>query len=188
MPATILADDFASIRGWEGRASQLYFNCISLVIPEQYQFNGRSRQPATDMFNCLLNYAYGIMYSLVEGALIETGIDPFAGIFHRDDYNRPVLTYGFIEKFRYWSDYVVIDLCMQQAIFIEFFEIENGGYYLNDHGKKILITSFNGYMDEVIEFKKNTRSRLQHLKLEAQKLASIFKNFKPLTSSQTRFT
>ncbi len=170
---------FATLRGYEGQASALYFNIISKLLPEQYAFAGRSRQPAIDMFNSLLNYAYGMMYSMVEGALIESGIDPFVGIFHRDDYNRPVLTYDVIEKYRHWCDYVVINLCMQQAIFIEYFEIENGGFYLNDPGKKILITSFNDYMDEVIDYNGNSRSRLHHLKLDGQKLASLFKNFKP---------
>jgi CRISPR-associated protein Cas1 len=62
--------------GLEGRASRAYFEAISLVMPEKYRFAGRSRNPAKDEFNALLNYGYGILYSLVEKACIIAGLDP----------------------------------------------------------------------------------------------------------------
>src|SRR5690554_469078 len=89
-----------SLRGWEGAASRRYFHLLGLMMPQKYQFKKRDRQPAKDPFNSLLNYAYGILYGKVEGALIKAGIDPYVGIFHRDDYNRPALVYDFIENYR----------------------------------------------------------------------------------------
>src|SRR5262249_5380163 len=35
-----------------------------------YRFDGRSRQPAKDGFNAVLNYSYGVLYSLVERACV----------------------------------------------------------------------------------------------------------------------
>ena len=40
----------------------------ALSCPNRYKFEGRSRNPAKDEFNTLLNYAYGILYSKVEKA------------------------------------------------------------------------------------------------------------------------
>ena len=71
--------------------------------------------------------------------MIKAGIDPFLGLFHRDEYNRPVFVYDVIEIFRYWADITVINLCMQQVIFPEFFEDENGAKFLHNDGKRILI-------------------------------------------------
>jgi CRISPR-associated protein Cas1 len=164
------------LRGFEGTASRLYFECLSKHLPEQYQFDQRSQHPAFDMFNAMLNYAYGILYGKVEAALVKAGIDPYIGVFHRDEYNRPVLVYDFIENFRLWADYVVTNLCMQQVMFIEFFDVENHVHYLNQHGKRILIQSFNDYFEEVIRFKGNDRSRNQHIVLLSQKLASKLKS------------
>ena len=129
------------------------------------------------MFNCLLNYSYGILYGKVEQALIRAGVDPFIGIFHRDEYNRPVLVYDVIERFRHWADFVVSKLCRQEVIFMEFFEVEQGAFWLNEYGKRILIQSFFDYLEEVIHWQGLQRSRATHIELAAQNLASFLKAF-----------
>ncbi|MBL7112188.1 MAG: CRISPR-associated endonuclease Cas1 [Bacteroidales bacterium] len=164
-------------RGWEGSCSRKYFECINRHLPEQYRFERRSQHPALDMFNSLLNYAYGMLYGKIESALIRAGIDPFLGLFHRDEYNRPVFVYDVIEVFRYWADITVINLCMQQIIFPEFFDTDTGGWLLNLDGKRILIQSFNDYLEEVINLNNLERSRNTHIELNAQELASMFKDF-----------
>lgn len=169
-----LADTF---RGWEGYCSKKFFETINQNIPEQYRFEKRSKHPATDMFNSLLNYCYGILYSKIEIALIRAGIDPYIGIFHRDEYNRPVLVYDVIEMFRYWAEIVVIRLCMQQIIFPEFFDFENDAVYLNNDGKRILIQCFNDYLDEVIPLNGLERTRKHHIEQYAWWLARKFKEF-----------
>ncbi|MBK7886877.1 MAG: CRISPR-associated endonuclease Cas1 [Bacteroidetes bacterium] len=128
------------------------------------------------MFNCLLNYTYGILYGKVESALIKAGIDPSIGIHHRDDYNKPVFVYDVIEKYRVWADNVVISVCMQEVIFIEFFDVEDGAFWLNNEGKRILIQAFNDYIDEIIVLNGLSRSRATHIDLEMQQLASFLLN------------
>ena len=54
------------------------------LVPEAYRFEGRSRQPAQDGCNTMLNYSYGVLYSLVERACICAGLDPFVGFLHTD--------------------------------------------------------------------------------------------------------
>lgn len=179
---TISADNISDaapkLRGYEGNASKIYFQTINIHLPELYKFEKRSQHPAFDMFNSMLNYSYGILYNKIEGALIMAGIDPYLGIMHRDDYNRPVLVYDAIENYRAWADYVVVNLCMQQIIFSEFFDIENGVFYLNQHGKRILIQSFNDYFEEIIKISGIERSRNQHIIIFAQKFATKLKNYK----------
>lgn len=166
------------IRGIEGSIGKAYFNAISICLPEQYRFKKRSQHPANDAFNALLNYSYGMLYGKVESALIRAGLDPYTGIFHRDDYNKPVLVYDFIEYFRIWADYVVISLLMQQVIFDDFFEIKTNNWYLNQYGKAILIQSMNDYLEEIIKINGQERSRNTHILLRCQEFASTLKTFK----------
>jgi len=170
-----MSDVADKIRGYEGNASRVYWACINDHLPSQYRFEKRSQHPALDMFNAMLNYAYGILYSKVESVLIQAGIDPYIGIMHRDEYNRPVFVYDFIEPYRIWADYVVLHLCMQQIVFIEFFQIENHVFYLNAQAKRILIQSFNDYFEDPIKLNGVDRSRNGHLLLHAQKLATQLK-------------
>ncbi len=170
-----VSDLLPSLRGWEGAASKRYFQGVSMCLPEKYQFEGRSRHPAADMFNALLNYGYGILYGKVEGSLIKAGIDPYVGIFHRDDYNRPALVFDVIEKYRIWVDYVVIQLCLQDAMSEECFRVEGeDGFFLDGLGKRILIQSVNDYLAEVISVRSVERSRAAHIDREAHQLASLF--------------
>lgn len=172
-----LSEAAPQLRGMEAAAAKRYFATISKLLPDKYRFEQRSQHPARDMFNCLLNYTYGILYGKVEAALVRAGIDPFIGIFHRDEYNRPVLVYDLIERFRHWADFVVCSLCRQELIFLEFFEVEQGAFWLNPYGKRILIQSFTDYMDEVVPLKQLERSRLTHIDLAAQSLARFFKEW-----------
>ncbi|MBO5699228.1 MAG: CRISPR-associated endonuclease Cas1 [Bacteroidaceae bacterium] len=175
----IVSDIASSLRGWEGVASKIYFETLNLFIPEPLRFEKRSQHPATDILNAMLNYGYGLLYGKIEGALIKAGIDPYIGILHRDDYNRPVLVYDVIEKYRIWVDYVVYNLAMQNVITDEYYSVrEDGSYWLESLGRRVLIQSMNDYLDEVIKQKGIPRSRITQIQLYAQSLAQTFKTFK----------
>ena len=172
----IVNDIAPMLRGWEGQSSRIYFCTINAFLPEQFRFNIRSQHPALDITNAFLNYGYGILYGRIEGALIKAGVDPYIGVLHRDDYNRPVLVYDIIEMYRIWVDYVVYTLLAQNVITEEFYSVcEDGSYWLEALGRRVLIQSLNDYMDEVITVKGVTRSRLTILSLYAQSLAQKFK-------------
>lgn len=166
-----------TIRGIEANASKVYFRALSIVLPDMYRFNQRSQHPAMDMFNSLLNYAYGMLYGKVESAMIRAGVDPTIGIFHADEYKRPVLVYDVIEQFRGWADFVVTNLCMQKVMYPEFFVVENGTFYLDDMGKRMLIQAFTDYLDEIIVWEGLERSRHTHIDLTAQRLATMFRTY-----------
>jgi len=59
------------ILGLEGKAARSYFEAISSIMPERYRFAGRSRNPARDEFNALLNYGYGVLYSLGLNVILQ---------------------------------------------------------------------------------------------------------------------
>ena len=175
----IVNDIAPKLRGWEGQASRIYFNTINAFLPEQFRFVLRSQHPALDVTNAFLNYGYGILYGRIEGALIKAGIDPYIGVLHRDDYNRPVLVYDIIEMYRIWVDYVVYTLLAQNVITEEFYSVrEDGSYWLETLGRRVLIQSLNDYMEEVITISGVTRSRLTQLILYVQSLAQQFKTGK----------
>lgn len=174
-----LVNDVApTLRGWEGQASRIYFATINLFLPEQFRFEHRSQHPATDVTNAFLNYGYGLLYGKIEGALIKSGIDPYIGILHRDDYNRPVLVYDVIEVFRIWVDYVVYTLLAQNVITEEFYSVrEDGSYWLESLGRRVLIQSLNDYLEETITKGGVVRSRMTHLTLYTQELAQKLKSY-----------
>jgi CRISPR-associated protein Cas1 len=50
--------------------------------------------------NSALNYGYGILYTQVWGAIMNAGLEPFAGFVHVDRPGKPSLVLDLIEEFR----------------------------------------------------------------------------------------
>lgn len=142
-----------NIEGHEGTAGRVYFNALGKLIPKQYEFSGRSKNPAKDMFNCMLNYAYGVLYSNVEKACIIAGLDPYIGIIHTDNYNKTALTFDIIEMYRGYMDEVVFKLFSKRKVKKEMFDDIQGGVWLNKEGKQLLISAINERFAERIKYK-----------------------------------
>ncbi len=167
-----ITDAGPGLRAIEGQLARMYFKCINLHLPNIYRFDKRSKHPALDMTNAMLNYVYGILYSHIESSLIKAGLDPYIGFFHRDTHNRPVLSYDVIEVFRPWADWVVWHLCFNEVIDESMFLIDQGTYWLHSESKRILIQHFTDFFDEVVDFEGERYKRFTHIDRLAVKLAS----------------
>lgn len=136
-----------SLMGLEGVAGRQYFDGLSLALPERFRFQGRSRSPSKDEFNCLLNYAYGVFYSLVERACLLSGLDPAIGLVHTDNYNKLSLVFDLIELFRVHAERVVVNLVAARRIKPELFDQKDGGFRLNADGRALLLAALNDHLD-----------------------------------------
>ncbi len=148
------------IMGLEGTSGRVYFQSLSKLLPERWQFQGRSRNPAKDPFNCLLNYAYGVLYSQVEKACIIAGLDPYIGFLHTDNYGKPSLVFDLIEPYRIWADSCVFYLFSGRQVKMEFMDEIPGGLTLNKEGKTLLMQAFNDDLEKAQRYRnRNIKTR-----------------------------
>ena len=159
------------IMGLEGSISRIYFKSLADLMPPRYKFEGRSRQPAKDGFNCLLNYAYGILYGQVEKACIIAGLDPYAGFLHTDNYNKPALVFDLIEMFRHLADRAAVYLFSRRLVTEDIFDKVRGGLSLNEKGKQLLITHFNQRLDKKVCYRKRQIKQSNIIQLECHRIA-----------------
>jgi CRISPR-associated protein Cas1 len=89
-----------TLMGIEGVAGRLYWDGVRAIIAEHTEFFGREHRGATDAVNSLLNYGYGVLYSQVWGAVLNAGLEPFAGFLHVDRPGKPSLVLDLVEEFR----------------------------------------------------------------------------------------
>jgi CRISPR-associated protein Cas1 len=89
-----------TIMGTEGTAGRIYWDAVKEIIGHRVEFFGREHRGATDEVNSLLNYGYGILYSQVWGAVLNAGLEPFAGFLHVDRPGKPSLILDMVEEFR----------------------------------------------------------------------------------------
>src|SRR5436190_15729712 len=88
------------LMGIEGVCGRVYWDAVQIVIRDKIEFLGRATRGAQDEVNSLLNYGYGILYAQVWGAVLNAGLEPFAGFLHVDRPGKPSLVLDLVEEFR----------------------------------------------------------------------------------------
>ncbi|MBE0429346.1 MAG: CRISPR-associated endonuclease Cas1 [Thermoleophilia bacterium] len=161
-----------SILGIEGNVGRVYWNTVRLLLPEKYRFSGRSRNPAKDEFNCLLNYAYGVLYGTVERGCILAGLDPFIGFIHTDNYNKKSLVFDLIEVYRVWADESVISLFASRKVKQNMFDRLENGMTLNQEGKAVLMANFSDFLSQSIRHRGRNIKRRDSVQFDCHALAN----------------
>ena len=88
------------LMGLEGVAGRMYWEQWVNLLPDDLAFEGRRHRGATDAVNASLNYGYGILTGHVWGAILNAGLEPFAGFLHVDRSGKPSLALDLMEEFR----------------------------------------------------------------------------------------
>jgi len=100
MPFLEKADNVDSLRGYEGRASAIYFEAFGAGFIEKQSFTRRVRRPPTDPVNSILSLLYTFLMNRVYAATRVAGLDPYPGFLHSIDYGRYSLVLDLMEEFR----------------------------------------------------------------------------------------
>jgi CRISPR-associated protein Cas1 len=170
-----------TILGIEGMASRTYFEALASIVPDKFKFDGRSRNPAKDEFNAMLNYGYGVLYSMVEKACIIAGLDPYIGFLHTDNYNKKSLVFDIIEMFRTFVDETVVHLFSKREVkeeyfdktnFLEKFDQKGFGVSLNKEGKAVLIEALNETFEKTIKYKGRNIKTKNVIQFECHRIAN----------------
>lgn len=162
-----------TIFGLEGMTSRTYFDAVNFMMPDKWKFDGRSRNPAKDGFNCMLNYGYGVLYSMVEKACIIAGLDPYIGFLHTDNYNKLSLVFDIIEMFRTHVDETVIFLFTKRKVKSEYFDKMEGGISLNKDGKAVLIEALNQSFDKSVKYRGRNMKVRNIIQSECHEIANM---------------
>jgi CRISPR-associated protein Cas1 len=184
-----LAECSNTLMTQEAALARLYWHTLGESLPEPWHFAKRSRQPAADPFNAALNYLYGMLYSVVEGALFAAALDPYLGLLHADEYNRPALTFDLIEPFRPWLDALLVRQCLDATLDLTFFSQNQFGTFLNKTGKAFFIPLFNEFLQDTRRFQQREASHRNHVYYLAGKLAQRIRTFEqPSDEPDLHFT
>ena len=168
-----IAERRNSIMGWEGSAGRIYFEKLAKVMPEKFRFEGRSRRPARDSFNAVLNYCYGILYSRVEQACILAGLDPFVGFLHADNYGQTSLVFDLIEPFRIYGERECVGLFTGRHMKEEHFDRSDQAVSLNKEGKPVVVSSLNDYLEKKVRYRRRTIRRFNVIRQEPHRVAAL---------------
>jgi CRISP-associated protein Cas1 len=166
-----------AIMGHEGFGQKAWLNMMNDLLPNQYKFEGRSRGPSKDLFNAMLNYAYGILYNWVESALWKANVNPYFGFLHRSDRDNKAMLYDFIEPYRPWMDRVVFKLCAAKTIQHYHAEpLNEGGVWLTKDGRKLVAAEvYKSFQETRVTIKDKNWNLLGSIDFYARHLSADLK-------------
>jgi group II intron reverse transcriptase/maturase/CRISPR-associated endonuclease Cas1 len=156
------------IFAYEGLASNIYWGMVKLLINKKLVFEGRTKENSKDLFNCMLNYGYGILYARISEAIQRAKLNPCLSYLHKPERNRPSLVYDLIEEFRQQSvDRVVIALI-----------VKNKGLncvdgLLDDKTKSVLVQKIIARLNEVENFRGREMRLFEIIQNQAFSLAKF---------------
>ncbi|MEE8738946.1 MAG: type I-C CRISPR-associated endonuclease Cas1c [Bifidobacterium sp.] len=155
MKSLNLCTSIDGLRGVEGNAAKDYFFAFDDLIlrdKESFYFETRSRRPPLDRMNALLSFVYSLLTSDCVAALQGVGLDPYVGFMHVDRPGRPSLALDLMEEFRpVIADRFALSLVNTGMIkSANFEERENGGVFLNEKGRKIVLSAWQTHKTQTI--------------------------------------
>lgn len=101
--ALVELDEAASeeaLRGVEGAAAAAYFVAFDRMVRPPFVFERRSKHPAHNAVNALLNLGYTLLVGEIASRLEAAGFDPRIGYYHGVRYGRQSLALDLIEPHR----------------------------------------------------------------------------------------
>ncbi|RAL26159.1 CRISPR-associated endonuclease Cas1 [Thermoflavimicrobium daqui] len=180
MEKSLLAENLDQLRGLEGVAAKEYFRVFpGLLSRKEFSFLGRSKRPAKDPVNALLNYGYVLLKAEITSALFSAGLDPYIGFLHRERYGRESLALDMMEEFRaILVDNLVIKMINQGIIKQKDFDQNYEEPRLTDQGRRRFLLEFDQRRkDEVFhELLKQKLSYREIIQKQALLLAKYLKN------------
>jgi CRISPR-associated protein Cas1 len=157
--------------GIEGVCGKTYWNSFKKLLKDENIFNGREKRGTENPINSLLNYAYGMLYSVIWISIINAGMDPFSGFLHTDENGRPSLVLDIIENFRA----PVVDRTVISFV--------NLGTEIQMENGLLSLTTRRNFANKIIErleteeYYLNKKYQLKSIiQIETRKIASYFRD------------
>ena len=153
------------VRGIEGSAGRIYFDCFGAILTK-LSFGGRSRRPALDEVNALLNLSYTFLCNECTAALEICGLDPSLGFLHGVVYGRQSLALDFMELFRVdMTDRLVVRLVNWGVLGAQSFQSDRQiGFRLTAEGFRTFLEQYERHMAGEAERRAKIRTAADSLR------------------------
>ncbi len=161
------------LMGVEGNIRQAYYEAFDLILDE-FQMEGRSKQPPQNEVNALISFGNMMCYSQCLRAIHQTQLNPTISYLHTPGERRYSLSLDITEIFKpLLVDRVIFKLLNKKELQEKHFDKKMNRCLLNQSGKKIFVKAFEDRLNETIKHRALNRSvSYKHLmKLECYKLA-----------------
>jgi len=168
----INVDDVQQLMGVEGNIRMWYYEAFNLILND-FDMNGRNRQPPKDEVNALISFGNMMCYSQILRSLHQTQLNPTISYLHSPGERRFSLALDLSEIFKpMLVDRVIFKVLNKQMITKKDFDSSLNGVILKESARKKFIKAWEDRLQETIMHRslKKKVSYKHLIKLEAYKL------------------
>lgn len=161
------------VMGLEGNIRQVYYEAFNLILND-FQMNGRSKQPPQNEVNALISFGNMMCYSFCLRSIHQTQLNPTISYLHTPGERRYSLALDMAEIFKpIVVDRVIFKVLNKKELQEKHFDRTLNRCILNEAGKKIFVKAIEERMSETIQHRSLKRNvSYKHLiKLECYKLS-----------------
>lgn len=167
------APGIEELMGLEGQIRTYYYEAFNRIIND-FEMQGRSKQPPKNEINALISFGNMICYTFCLKAIHQTQLNPTISYLHEPGERRYSLALDLAEIFKpLLVDRVIFKVLNKKEIQEKHFDRNLNWCLLNESGKKIFIKALEDKAAETIKHRSLKRSvSYRHLiKLECYKLS-----------------
>jgi CRISPR-associated protein Cas1 len=161
------------LMGLEGNIRICYYQAFDVILND-FQMEGRSKQPPKNEVNALISFGNMMCYSQCLRAIHQTQLNPTISYLHTPGERRYSLALDLSEIFKpIIVDRVIFKVLNKREIQAKHFDTKLNKCILNESGKKIFVKAIEEKLQETFKHRSLGRNvSFKHLiKLECYKLA-----------------
>jgi CRISPR-associated protein Cas1 len=177
-----LMQTIPELMGIEGNLKQYYYQGFSAILPEDFPFEGRSRNPPTNEVNALISFGNSLCYSICLRELHKTQLNPTISYLHEPGVRRFSLCLDVAEIFKpLITDRLIFELVNTRQIKLKDFQKEAMRCLLTEDGCKVFLRSLEGKLSSTVKHKalKRKISYRGLIRLEAYKIIKHIMGIQP---------
>ncbi len=134
------ANGLDTLNGIEGAATKELFQAMATLLPPEWGFTGRNRQPPRDPANALLSFGYTLLNGYVETLLHADGLLPWLGFYHQPHGRHATLASDLMEPFRHVVERTVLSAIQRRELKPQdFFTAANGACMMQQEARRFYL-------------------------------------------------
>ncbi len=172
-------DDYENLLLIEAKIRSAYYGCYDgFLRNDKFVFGERSKRPPLNEVNSMISFGNVVLYNYIATEILKSSLDIRIGYLHASNRRLESLNLDIAEIFRpLIVDRIIFTLINKGEISSDCFESSgDGGIYLNEDGKRILIREFYNKLGTTQMIKDKSFSYAMLIDEEIRKLTRRFRN------------
>ena len=187
------ADSIKKVLAAEGDLWQRFYATFQYYLPEDFIMNKRVKRPPDNPINAMVSFGNSLLYTKTIAAIYQTHLDQRISFLHEPTEGRFSLSLDMCEVFKPVIVFrTIFELVNNRKIQVEKHFVKEANYcLLNEEGRNIFITAFEGRLESVFlhPVLKRKVSYRTAMKLECYKLIKFIledKEFVPFSLKEMK--